>query len=377
MSELPEPASEPLHVLQVISTTDVGGAEHHLLALCRGLVERGHRVDVAYLKGQGTLCSAFEELGIAPCAIEIERPLGYFRGLWNLWRLCRKQRYRIVHTHLLKANALGAVAARLAGIRAIVASKHNDEPQLRNPAIAWAHRLLGRLDRRVLHASRHIERYMVEVGGVDRRKSETVYYGVDAEASGAAPAGLRRELGIPSETVVVACVARLIRRKGHLVLLEAFREVVERLSEPVCLWIVGKGLMESSLRRRATELGLDGRVHFTGERQDVPAILREADVFTLASEAEGLGLVLLEAMAASLPVVATRAGGMPEIAIDGETGLLVAAEAPPELAAALRRLCCDESLRRRMGARGRQRAILEFSHERLLRDILRAYRAVI
>ncbi len=139
--------SEPLYILQVISTIDVGGAERHLLALCRGLVELGHRVDVAYLKGQGTLRGEFEELGIEPRYVGVERPMGYLRGLWTLWRLCRGRRYRVVHTHLLKANALGAVAARLAGIRAIVASKHNDEPQLRNPLIAWAHRLLGRLDR--------------------------------------------------------------------------------------------------------------------------------------------------------------------------------------------------------------------------------------
>ncbi len=185
---------------------------------------------------------------------------------------------------------------------------------------------------------------MVEVGGVDPRKSATVYYGIDAGAfATAAPAGLRHQLGIAPETVVVVCVARLIRRKGHPVLLEALREVIGRVAEPVCLWIVGKGPTLGDLRRRAAELELDDRVHFLGERHDVPAILREADVFVLASEAEGLGLVLLEAMAASLSVVATRAGGMPEIVADGETGLLVSAGAPSELAAVLGRLCSDRS----------------------------------
>lgn len=370
--------TESLSILQVISTIDVGGAERHLLALCRGLVERGHRVDVAYLKGQGTLRGAFGELGIEPRQVDVERPLGYLRALWTLWRRCRARRYQIVHTHLLKANALGAVAARLAGIRAIVASKHNDEPQLRQPIIAWIHQLLCRLDQRVLHASRHIERYMIEVGGVDPRKSQTVYYGIDVEAHAVAPpAELRRQLGTSPETVVVACVARLIQRKGHLVLLEAVRDVVDQIAAPVALWIVGKGPIEAGLRQKVAELGLEDRLHFTGERHDVPAILREADVFVLASDAEGLGLVLLEAMAASLPVVATRVGGIPEIVVDGETGLLVAAGASAELAAGLGRLCSDGSLRRQLGRRGRKRVAREFSQERMAREVLRVYRAVL
>jgi len=369
------PATRHLRLLQVITTIDVGGAEYHLLALCRGLMARGHRVEVAYLKGDGTLRPELVDLGIEPLPLGLDEPLGGLRSLVSLVSCCRRVRPDVIHTHLLKANVLGAVAARLAGCRAVVASKHNDEQQLRNPVVATLHAGLSRLDRRVIHASHHIERYMIETGRIDPRRSRTIHYGLDATAfDGLAPTGLRPQLGIADGAVVIICVARLIRRKGHLILLEAFRRVVDRTSADTALVIVGKGPMEGELREKTAGLDLSGRVFFTGERKDVPALLTEADIFTLASDAEGLGLVVLEAMAAAKPVVITRAGGMPELVRQGDTGLIVPSGDPEALAAALTELVADADRRRKLGISGRRLAETEFSLEKMLDSIEEVYR---
>jgi glycosyltransferase involved in cell wall biosynthesis len=346
-----------------------------LLALCRGLMARGHRMQVAHLKGDGTLRPELMDLGIEPRSLCLDSPFGGVRSLSKLVSCCRRFHPDVVHTHLLKANVLGAVAARFAGCRAVVASKHNDERQLRNPLIAALHAGFSRLDRRIIHASRHIERYMVEVGRVDPRRSRTIHYGLDVAAfDGLAPAGLRPQLGLADGAVVIICVARLIRRKGHLALLDAYRRVVDRTSADTALVVVGKGPMEEEVRAKAAGLGLSDRVFLTGERKDVPALLTEADLFTLASDAEGLGLVLLEAMAAAKPVVITRAGGMPELVRHGETGLVVRPGDPEALAEALTDLVEDAGRRRAMGAAGRRLAESEFSLETMVDAIEEVYR---
>ena len=365
-------------ILQVITTVDVGGAEHHLLSLCRGLVDLGHEVDVVFLKGRGTLEARFQDLGIRTRRLETERWGGYLRAAWGLWRLCRRGRYDLVHTHLLKANVLGALAARGAGVETVIASKHNDEHQLRHPVIAWIHRHLSKLDTRVLHASRHIADYMIEVGGVDAEKSRVVHYGVDAERLAAGPGlGIRSERGLSNQTFILTCVARLIRRKGHLQLLDAFAKVLSDGNndgnKTMELWLVGDGPMADEIRERIHTLGLEDRVWMAGERLDVSSILKESDAFTLASTHEGLGLVLLEAMACRLPVLATEAGGMPELVQDGITGRLVPVDDPEALAAAVYELASHPERREQWGEAGYRRLQGELCHRRMMSKIVETY----
>ncbi|MBK7947565.1 MAG: glycosyltransferase [Deltaproteobacteria bacterium] len=139
--------------------------------------------------------------------------------------------------------------------------------------------------------------------------------------------------------------------------------------------IAGRGDEEPNLRRLAAELGIGSRVHLLGLRNDVDRLLEAADVFVQPSRSEGLPLAVLEAMAAGLPVVATRVGGMGEAVVDGETGMLVGAERPDELARALRSLLEDDALRRRMGIEARARAEAEFSVETMARRYVELFRS--
>ncbi len=361
-------------MLQIITTIDVGGAETHLLSLCRGLVAGGHRVDVIYLKGAGALHPAFAALGIGPQKVALEHGAQLPACVYGLSRHLRRRRYDVVHTHLLKANFVGAIASRLAGNSRVVASKHNDEPQLLDPVIARLHRYSSRLDRRVICISDHILEHTVRYGGVERSKCHTLHYGVEDPPPSDEGGTLDAELNLGG-MAVIACVARLVPRKGHVHLLAALASVLERRSD-VRLLIVGDGPARPDLERLCRERGVSSHVTFLGTRLDVPRILQRSTLLVLPSEAEGLGRVILEAMAAGKPVVASRVGGIPEMVVHGETGFLVAPGDANALGERMLELLADRERAAALGRAGRRRMEQQFSLAAMMKGTLAIYRSV-
>jgi glycosyltransferase involved in cell wall biosynthesis len=165
---------------------------------------------------------------------------------------------------------------------------------------------------------------------------------------------------------VLLCVARLVPDKDHDTLLAAFAQLTAR-HPGAELRLVGSGPRRPDLERKVQELGLAGQVKFLPTTKDVRHLYQKADIFVLSSVAEALPNVILEAMAAGLPVVATRVGGVPEAVASGDTGLLVAPRDTPGLAAALGRLLDEPETRLNMGRRGRERAVAEFSFDAMVR----------
>lgn len=163
--------------------------------------------------------------------------------------------------------------------------------------------------------------------------------------------------------------------KGHREFFTALAALPD--GYPVEALIIGGGRREAEMRRLAAELGLAGRVHFLGQRDDVPDLLSALDLFVLPSHSEGVSLALLEAMAAGLPVIATAVGGLPEVVTDGDNGLLVPPEDPEALATALERLLEDPALAQRLGANARRHVEENFSLERLGREINEIYTELI
>jgi len=370
-----------VRILHVVTTLDVGGAEVHLLSQVRGQHARGHAVRVAYLKGQGSLREEFLSAG-AECVQAVgSSPLAAVR-LWPHLRWAE-----IVHSHLLKADALAALVAPLAGRRrGLVAGKHNDEQVLRRPIVSFVHGLLGRMPARTIVLSDHVGRFVERYGRVPRERQTRIYYGLDPrpfeEASAGSPqerTQLRAALGISADECVFVCVARFAPQKAHDVLLRAFAQVGlrdARRASGTRLVLVGDDPFGDGRQRAealARELGLGARVVFAGIRRDVPALLAASDVFVLASLWEGLGLVLLEAMAAGLPVVATEVSAVPEVVVDGVTGLLVPPSDPQALARAMETLAGDGSLRGRLGGAGRDRVREAFGLDHMVDRTLAVY----
>lgn len=366
-----------MKILHVITTLDVGGAEMHLLAQVRGQVARGHAVRVAWLKGAGSLAADFRAAG----AERVERaPMPF--GLLGPVRAAD-----LVHSHLLKADMVAALSALLAGRRArLVASKHNDEQVLLRAPVSLVHGVLGNVARRTIVLSDHVGRFVERHGRVARERIVRIYYGLDPEpferaAREASPRrdALRAELGLRPDDVVLVCVARFAPQKAHDVLLRAFARA--RREEPrLALLLVGDDPFGDGRVRAealAAELALGPRAVFAGIRRDVPALLAASDAFVMCSLWEGLGLVFLEAMAAGLPVLATRVSAVPEVVVEGRTGLLVPPSDDAALAAAMLALARDPSLRARLGAAGRERVREAFGLDRMVDETLAVYGEVL
>ncbi len=365
-------------VLHVITSLHRGGAQRHLHILMAGQRAAGWSVDLAYLKDP-YLVNQFQ--GVARQVIDLRAgatvsPLVIPR----LMRLIRAGQYDVIHTHLLKADAYGAVAARLAGGAVLISSKHNDEAVLRRPLVGPVHGWLARLTDRVIVLSEHVGRYMQGQGHVPSAGLRRVYYGItpdDGAATAAARATIRAEFGVPAEAPLLLTVGRLDPQKGHLDLLAALRQVVVTLPT-VQLIIAGAPQQasadyEQALRAAAAAPELAGRVHWAGHRDDVPALLTACDIVVQPSHWEGFGLVLVEAMAAQRPVVATAVSAIPEVVRDGETGLLVPPHDPHALARALLQLCGDPERRAQLGAAGAARVQSHFMAERMVRETLAVY----
>ena len=176
--------------------------------------------------------------------------------------------------------------------------------------------------------------------------------------------------------VRIGIVARLSAEKDHQTLLSACKLLADH-SSGFHLEIIGDGPLRGTLEKTVRTLGLDKHVSFAGMRHDVPELLRQLDIFVLSSTTEGISLTLLEAMATTLPVVATNVGGNPEVIIDGETGFIVPPQNPGVMANKLLLLINDVNLRRQMGNKGRERVVAQFSiketalkYEKLYREVL-------
>lgn len=378
-----------MRILHVITTLDVGGAEMHLLSQVRGQSARGHEVRVAYLKGEGRLADDFRAAGarevidVGPLPAVPLRLMGHLR-----WA-------EIVHSHLLKADMITApLATMLFRRRGLVAGKHNDEQVLRRPLVSRIHGVLGRLPRVTIPLSDHVARFIEEHGRVPFERQHRIYYGLDPAPFEAAAAwskderdGARSEFGFEPGDTVFTCVARFAPQKAHDVLLRAFDRASKAWAESegegrgrLRLLLVGDDPFGDGRQRAEAlhrELGLGDGVHFAGIRRDVPRLLALSDAFVMSSLWEGLGLVFLEAMATGIPVLASGVSAVPEVVVDGETGVLVEPAKDEPLAQGFLRMARDPGERAALGEAGHRRVIERFGLDRMVDETLEVYRGLL
>jgi len=358
-----------IRVLHIVTTLDVGGAEGQLLEVLSRLDKSRFDLSVAWLKGRGELAPAFERFGIRTRSLGMRRTLDPAIVRTALHHV-RRERPHVVHTHLMKADLVGALSARLAGVPVLVSTKHNEDRHLRVPPVALAALGVACLADRVVVISDAVRRHLARTIHLPERRTTRILYGYPAPGNGpdreAARRALRRELGLDADCPIVATVGRLVPQKGLFDLVKA--AALLRDAEPTARYVVvGRGPLRSALEARIEELDLGGVVLLAGFRTDVGRVLAGADVMALPSHWEGFGVVLLEAMTAGVPIVATRVGAIPEVVRDGETGILVAPHDPSGLATAVLRTLRHPEEAREMGRAGRRRLETEFGIDRAVR----------
>jgi len=372
-----------MRIAHIIKVTRISGAERHLLFLLDGLRKRGIDARLIILverdRPMDEMVAAAEQRDIPVARLRIYRDYD-LSLLWRLRRALREVKPAIAHTHLIHAELFGYVAAKAAGVPAIVSSRHLDDAFRYRSRWRRINRRMWRLVDGGIAISEAMKRFAIEIEGAPAEKIKVVHYGMEYrwlsdEDIAATRLGLRNQLKLPADAQILGLACRLVEQKGIPYALEALRRI--RSDWPRAnLVIAGDGEKGAELQRLASKLGVADRVFFLGWRPDAADLMAAFDVFLLPSLSEGFGLVLLEAMSRRVPIIASKVGAIPEIVVDGETGILVEPRDVDGLTKAMTRLLQDRALRKYMGLLGAARLEEQFSIERMVAGTIAVYEKV-
>lgn len=343
---MPSETPPSLRIAHAEAALGFAGQERRILKEMQAMRDRGHHVELI-CRPEAKLVQAATDAGITVHTLRMGGLLNLLRGAPRVARILRKGRFDVLNTHSRIDTLLAGLGARMAGTPLIVRTRHLTNRVNSMLAYTW-------VPHRITTVSNHVRQYLIE-RGVPADRVETVYSPILLPPPGM-QSGLRDELNLPANAIVVCCVAILRATKGHRELIEALRPLMEERPQ-VHLVLVGNGSpLFEQLQALIADIGLADRIHMLGFRNDVHSILAGSDIFALATQKEASGTVYVEAAAAGLPVVGIDVGGVSEMVNDGETGILVPAGDIAKLRAALASLIDDEGLRARMGAAGRRMA---------------------
>lgn len=346
----------------------MGGASVHLLDLASGMQNAGHKVTIL-VGGMGIVNEKAKALGLnchsVPELVRPIHPLHDVRCFFALKRWFKTLQPDIIHLHSSKAGLIGRLSAAGLGVP-VVFTAHGWS--FTEGVSAFSTMLYRNLERwvspladRVITVSDYDRHRALNLGVVPAHKMQTIHNGMPVLA-------MEEQLHSWQGGRIIM-VARFEQPKDHLLLLDA----VAQLKGNFQLQLVGDGPLFAQAKSKAIQLQLDDRVEFCGSRHDVAALLRQADIFVLASRWEGLPLTILEAMRAGLPVVASDVGGVSEAVFDGETGFTVPHGDPLLFSKALQQLLDDPALARRFGEAGQQKFMQQFTFANMLQQTLSLY----
>lgn len=383
----------PIRVLHIITRMIVGGAQENTLLSVVGL-DAMPEYEVDFVSGidrgkEGELLSQARETTNLIVLSEMGRSINPFSDIvafWKLYRLIKRGRYHIVHTHSSKAGVLGRIAAWLAGTPIIVHTLHSlvfhdYQPWIINRAWWLAKKICAPVTDFYISVSEIIVKKAIAAGIAPREKFRTIYSGMeldwflnakfDAEK-------VRREFGIPLDAPVVGKIARLFPLKGHDQLMDAAPEIVRRVPN-VRFFLIGDGILFEHLQERAKDYGILDNFVFAGliDRERIPEMISAMDIVVHTSLREGLARVLPQSLAMGKPCVSFDIDGAPEVVIDDKTGYLVEPFDSATLADRIAYLLKDENLRKTFGENGRRHVDPNFRTEKMVADISEVYQMLL
>ncbi|WP_245800365.1 glycosyltransferase [Thiomonas intermedia] len=324
----------------------------------------GYRYAIVCLIRGGPLEQEFERLGI-PVVIFGRRGKLDLGLVFRVASWLRREKAAVVHTHLFTADTYGRLAARLAGVPAVFSTVHNIVNPWKGKGRKLIDRLFARMSTAVVGCSEEVTQTLATRDGIPPRKLISIPNGIDLQKfSSFSGAGVRTEFGLPEDRLLIGIVGRLHEQKAHGDLFHALAQLPQVRDGTLNCLVVGTGDLQDALKQQVQDLGLQNCVIFTSMRTDVPRLVAAMDVFVMSSHWEGLPIALLEAMASSKAVLCTRVGGIPDVVVDADNGLLVGARDVPQFARRLDELLQNAPMRARLGQRARDTVIARFDVSR-------------
>jgi len=376
----------PLRVLHVITRLIRGGAQMNTLDTVTCLSSPRFESWLASGSPERELPNLHQEamnrgvrLILVPQLVREVSPWRDLRAFLHLHRILRSGRFDIVHTHTSKAGILGrAAAATVLPRPAIIHTPHGHVfygyfGRTKTACFKGLERLAALVTDRMVVLTAQGRRDHEELRIMPAGRIEVIPSGVDLDRFRKAQGlDLRSKLRLPEEAFLVGSVGRLVEVKGHLHLIRAIAEL-----ERVHVILVGEGELKETLQQEAMQLGCEERLHFLGFSEEIPELLKSLDLFVLPSLNEGMGRALLEAMAAGLPCIATRVGGVVDLIEEGRTGMLVPAKNPEALSVAIRELMDHQEKRDSLGHRAKEWVDDSYGREHMVDRLAALYDQVV
>ena len=366
---------DPFNLLYLITDLSLGGAQKVLIHIIEHLDQNWFRPMVACLfGGDSPIGDDLRNMGIPVFDLKMNKKWR-LDGLWRLYKLLRTKDITILHSSLFHANMAARLVGTIAHTPIVITWRQNIN--IGSNFRDFTNKLTSNLDDHVVAVSENTRQVELQATGVPQDKVSVVHNCIDVARHELTKSldrnKIRADLVIPEDAFLLGVVGRLHHQKGLIYLLDAL-PIIKNSIEQVELLIIGEGDLKNDLEAHADSIGVSSFTKFTGPRTDIPEILRALDVFVLPSLWEGLPLALLEAMASSLPVIATNVGGTPEVVIDQETGLLIQPSNSQTIADAVLLLFNDPNLRIRLGNAGSAFVYAQFSAQTLVKELETVYK---
>jgi glycosyltransferase involved in cell wall biosynthesis len=360
------------NIVHLVEDLPIGGLEKVLYTIALNLDKEKYNVYVWCLRKGGFYAEKLIKAGIEVNILNISTSRNPV-NIYKLYRLLKKYRIDIVHTHAYSAGTAGRISAFLAGIPVIISHNHSVYDYY-NWYYHLVERLLSFITDRVICISDVVNRFVRETERINANKLVTIHNGIDSvcSVSEKRTSGLRKELGIPINHSIICTITHLEEHKGLKYLLESASLLLGSNSS-ISFLVVGDGTLTNELKKRCIDLRIEENVVFAGERSDILEILSLIDIFVLPSVREGFGLSLLEAMECGKPIIATNVGGIPEVVKSGVNGILVPPKDPEALYSAMIKLLDDKDMMKKMGYEGKKICKKDFSSKAMVDKVEELY----
>lgn len=358
-----------LNIMQIVHSMGTAGAEKVVYDIVNNLKGDKFSFSICCLDFIGDLGKQLIDKGIEVFSLD-RKPGVDFKLINRLKRILKEQEVDIIHAHQYTPYFYGATAKALSGKCKVIFTEHgrHQPDKVRLKRVIY-NQFLNFYTDKITGVSEFSKDSLVKYEKLPAAKIEVIYNGIDPEKYNEAndKKEKRKELGITKENeTLVAMVGRFSPIKNHKMLLAAFKDVLKEAPDTK-LALIGDGSLKKECEQLASRLGIQDHILFTGKRENVPELLPAFDICVLSSNAEAASIFLLEAMAAGRPVIATEAGGNPEIVLQDQTGLLVPPKDPVKFAEAMMKLIQNPEKREKMGEAGRERLKSLFNLNKMLK----------